>query len=33
MIIRKSMLSGFDPMGEYRFSDKIMIKQKARAGC
>jgi hypothetical protein len=27
-MIRKSMPSGFDPMGGYRFSEKIMLKQK-----
>ncbi len=30
-MIRKSMPSGYDPMGGYRFSEKIMIKQKDRA--
>jgi hypothetical protein len=32
-MIRKSLPSGFDPMGGIRFSEKIMLKQKARAGC
>jgi hypothetical protein len=27
-MIRKSMPSGHDPMGGYRFSGKIMLKQK-----
>jgi len=27
-MIRKSLPSGFDPMGGNRFSDKIMLKQK-----
>ncbi|HMI13742.1 MAG TPA: hypothetical protein VK567_19560, partial [Bradyrhizobium sp.] len=27
-MIRKSMPSGHDPMGGYRFSEKIMLKQK-----
>jgi len=31
-MIRKSMPSGHDPMGERRFSGKIMLKQKDRAG-
>jgi hypothetical protein len=31
-MIRKSMPSGPDPMGGYRFSEKIMLKQKDRAG-
>jgi hypothetical protein len=31
-MIRKSMPSGHDPMGGYRFSEKIMLKQKDRAG-
>jgi hypothetical protein len=31
-MIRKSMPSGRDPMGGYRFSEKIMLKQKDRAG-
>ena len=26
-MIRKSMPSGHDPMGGYRFSEKIMLKQ------
>jgi hypothetical protein len=30
-MIRKSMPSGHDPMGGYRFSEKIMLKQKDRA--
>jgi hypothetical protein len=25
--------SGFDPTGGIRFSEKLMLKQKARAGC
>jgi hypothetical protein len=32
-MIRKSLPSGFDPTGGIRFSEKIMLKQKARAGC
>jgi len=32
-MIRKSLSSGFDPMGGIRFSEKIMLKQKAGAGC
>jgi hypothetical protein len=31
-MIRKSMPSGHDPMGGYRFSEKIKIKQKDRSG-
>jgi hypothetical protein len=31
-MIRKSMPSGHDPMGGYRFSEKIMLKQKDRVG-
>ena len=31
-MIRKSMPSGYDPIGGYRFSEKIMLKQKDRAG-
>jgi len=31
-MIRKSMPSGHDPMGGHRFSEKIMLKQKDRAG-
>jgi hypothetical protein len=31
-MIRKSMPSGHDPMGGYRFSEKIMLKKKDRAG-
>jgi hypothetical protein len=27
-MIRESMPSGHDPMGGYRFSEKIMLKQK-----
>jgi hypothetical protein len=27
-MIRKSMPSGYDPMGGYRFSEKIMLKEK-----
>jgi len=27
-MFRKSMPSGYDPMGGYRFSDKIMLKTK-----
>jgi hypothetical protein len=27
-MVSKSMPSGFDPMGGYRFSEKIMLKQK-----
>jgi hypothetical protein len=27
-MIRKSMPSGYDPMGGHRFSEKIMLKQK-----
>jgi hypothetical protein len=27
-MIRKSMPSGYDPMGGYRFSKKIMLKEK-----
>jgi hypothetical protein len=29
-MIRKSMPSGYDPMGGNRFSEKIMLKQKNR---
>jgi hypothetical protein len=31
-MIRKSMPSGYDPMDEYRFSEKIMLEQTDRAG-
>jgi len=31
-MIRKSMPLGHDPMGGYRFSEKIMLQQKAGAG-
>jgi hypothetical protein len=31
-MIRKSMPSGYDPMGGYRFSEKIVLKQKDRVG-
>jgi hypothetical protein len=31
-MIRKSLPSGFDPMGGRRFSEKIMLKQNAREG-
>jgi hypothetical protein len=31
-MIRKSMPSGYDPMGGHRFSEKILLKQKHRAG-
>jgi hypothetical protein len=31
-MIPKSMPSGFEPMGETWFSEKIMRKQMARAG-
>jgi hypothetical protein len=30
-MIRKSMPSGYDPMGENRFSEKIMLKQRERS--
>jgi hypothetical protein len=30
-MIRKSMPSGVDPMGGYRFSEKIMLHQRSRA--
>jgi hypothetical protein len=30
-MIRKSLPSGFDPMGGYRFSEKIMLNQKLRS--
>jgi hypothetical protein len=30
-MIRKSMASGYDPMGGYWFSGKSMLKQKDRA--
>jgi len=32
-MIRKSMPSGCDPMGVQRFSEKIMLKPRARARC
>jgi hypothetical protein len=31
-MIRKSMPSGYDPMGGYRFSEKIMLKQNDGVG-
>jgi hypothetical protein len=31
-MIQKSMPSGYDPMDEYRFSEKIMLEQTDRAG-
>jgi hypothetical protein len=31
-MIRKSIPSGHDPMGGYRFSEKIMLKQKDGSG-
>ena len=30
-MVRKSMSSGSEPMGENRFSEKIMLKQKDNA--
>jgi hypothetical protein len=30
-MIPKSMPSGYDPMGGYRFSEKIMLNQKPEA--
>jgi hypothetical protein len=30
-MIRKSLPSGFDPMGGYRFSEKIMLHQRSGA--
>jgi hypothetical protein len=32
-MIRDSLPSSFDPTGGNLFSEKIMLKQKARAGC
>jgi hypothetical protein len=30
-MIRKSIPSGYDPMGGYRFSEKIVLEQSANA--